>query len=230
MKAKTKNGARYVWAACGACAALAALFLLLWPAEAPRAAGDGRAAAEGAAARAEKEAAKKTARPEGVRRVPGAAAADDAAGADDAEAEDGAGEADADAQTDEERRVDAFDALTDAWQAPAAEKVTMDEVRRFRETFDKVPKARRSECLHRALNLVPDENVMLLAGILFDTTQEREILEDVYNDILNRGEDVKKPILQQIFKDREHPCWADTAWILDVTGELPNDGKKRSDK
>ena len=34
-------------------------------------------------------------------------------------------------------------------------------------------------------------------------------------------EDVKKPILQQIFKDKTHPCWADTAWILDVTGELP---------
>ena len=44
---------------------------------------------------------------------------------------------------------------------------------------------------------------------------------DTRNDILNRDEDVKKPILQEIFKDKSHPCWADTAWILDVTGELP---------
>lgn len=129
-------------------------------------------------------------------------------------------------QDPEEKLVDAFDALTDTWQEPKPDKVTMDEVKRFRETFNKVPKPRRDECLHRALNLVPDENVMLLAGILFDKTQDREILEDVYNDILNRDEDVKKPILEHIYKDREHPCWADTAWILDVTGELPGNGEK----
>ena len=122
----------------------------------------------------------------------------------------------------EEKLVDAFDALTDKWQEPAADKVTMDEVKKFRERLAKVPKSRKEECVQRALNLVPDENVMLLAGILFDKSQDREILELVYNDILNRDEDVKKPILREVFKDREHPCWADTAWILDVTGELPN--------
>lgn len=122
----------------------------------------------------------------------------------------------------EEKLVDAFDALTDKWQEPAADKVTMDEVKKFRERLAKVPKSRKEECVQRALNLVPDENVMLLAGILFDKSQDREILELVYNDILNRDEDVKKPILREVFKDKEHPCWADTAWILDVTGELPN--------
>ena len=122
----------------------------------------------------------------------------------------------------EEKLVDAFDALTDKWQEPAADKVTMDEVKKFRERLAKVPKSRKEECVQRALNLVPDENVMLLAGTLLAKTQEREILERVYDDILNRDEDVKKPILREVFKDKEHPCWADTAWILDVTGELPN--------
>ena len=69
--------------------------------------------------------------------------------------------------------------------------------------------------------MIPDDNVMLLAGILFDKDQDKEILNLVYNDILNRNENVKKPILMEIFKDKEHPNWADTAWILDVTGELP---------
>ncbi len=131
-------------------------------------------------------------------------------------------------QDPEEKLVDAFDALTDTWQEPKPDKVTMDEVKRFREAFGKVPKARRDECLHRALNLVPDENVMLLAGILFDKTQDREVLEEIYNDLLNRDEDVKRLILREIYKDREHPCWADTAWILDVTGELPGNGEKGS--
>ena len=131
-------------------------------------------------------------------------------------------------QTEEEKReaeeaklVDAFDDLTDKWQEPSAKGVTMADIDNFAASFRKIPKARQDECIHRALNLIPDENVMLLAGVLMDKTMDKEIVETVYNDVLNRDEDVKKPILQQIFKDKTHPCWADTAWILDVTGELP---------
>lgn len=124
-------------------------------------------------------------------------------------------------EAEEEKLVNAFDDLTDAWMEPQPTKVTMDEINRFVASFKRVPKARQDECVHRALNLIPDENVMLLAGILMDKGMDKEIVETVYNDVLNRDEDVKKPILQQIFKDKAHPCWADTAWILDVTGELP---------
>ena len=61
----------------------------------------------------------------------------------------------------------------------------------------------------------------LLAGILMDKSQDKELVELVYNDILNRSEDVKKTVFAEIIKDKTHPCWADTAWILDVTGEKP---------
>ena len=124
-------------------------------------------------------------------------------------------------EQEEEKQVDAFDSLTDKWMEPAKDGVSMKDVDAFAAQFRKVPKARKEECLQRALNLVPDENVMLLAGILMDKSQDKDLVALVYNDVLNRDEEVKKPILQQIFKDREHPCWADTAWILDVTGELP---------
>ena len=123
--------------------------------------------------------------------------------------------------TEEEKLVNGFDDLTDKWQEPSKGGVTMADIDNFAKSFRKIPKARQDECIHRALNLIPDENVMLLAGVLMDKTMDKEIVETVYNDILNRDEDVKKPILQQIFKDKTHPCWADTAWILDVTGELP---------
>lgn len=122
--------------------------------------------------------------------------------------------------------VEGFDSLVDVWSGLSdgrekAKSVTMADVDKFAAAFRKLPKNRRDECIHRALNLIPDENVMLLAGVLMDKTMDKEIVETVYNDVLNRDEDVKKPILQQIFKDKSHPCWADTAWILDVTGELP---------
>lgn len=129
-------------------------------------------------------------------------------------------------EAEEEKLVDAFDALTDSWMESEEKKqVTMADIQKFCQQFRKIPKARQDECLHRALNLIPDENVMLLAGILMDKSFGADVLELVYNDILNRDEDVKKPILQEVFKDKTHPCWADTAWILDVTGELP--GRKR---
>lgn len=125
-------------------------------------------------------------------------------------------------KTEEEKLVDAFDAETDKWmETEGAQPPTMKDVDDFVAKFRKIPKDRKEECLHRALNLIPDENVMLLAGILMDKGEDKDLIELVYNDVLNRDENVKKPILQQIFKDKTHPCWADTAWILDVTGEMP---------
>lgn len=122
---------------------------------------------------------------------------------------------------EEERLVEVFDGLTDKWMEPAKKGVSLSDIDQFAEKFRQVPLARKEECLHRALNLIPDENVMLLAGILMDKSMDKEYVELVYNDVLNRDEEVKKPILQEIFKDKTHSCWADTAWILDVTGELP---------
>lgn len=137
-------------------------------------------------------------------------------------------------QTEEEKReaeeealVDAFDDLTDKWTEPAERGITMSDVDKFAAAFKNVPEERRDECLHRALNLLPDENVMLLAGILMDKELGQETVETVFNDILNRDEDVKKPILEQIFKDKTHPCWEDAAWILDVTDELPKANEKK---
>ena len=128
------------------------------------------------------------------------------------------------AAAEEERLVDAFDEETDKWMDAENSKVpTMQDVYRFAEKFNALPDERKEECLHRALNLIPDSNVMLLVGILMDKTQEKDFVELVYNDVLNRPEDVKKPILKQIFADKSHPCWADTAWILDVIGERAQD-------
>jgi len=131
-------------------------------------------------------------------------------------------------QTDEERaeaaaeaKVEAFDNLTDKWMEPAKAGVSMQDVAAFVAAFRQVPKDRQDECIHRALNLVPDENVMLLAGVLMERGMDKDVVEAVFNDVLNRDEGVKQPILRQIFKDKSHPCWADTAWILDVTGEAP---------
>ena len=125
-------------------------------------------------------------------------------------------------EADEEKRVDEFDAAVDKWMELQEKAVTMADVDKFRDMFRRVPRSRKEECAQRALNLIPDENVMLLAGLLFDKELDKELLDLVFNDILNRDEEVKRTILQEIYKDKTHPNWADTAWILDVTGELPD--------
>lgn len=117
--------------------------------------------------------------------------------------------------------ADAFDAVVDKWQEPSEKGVTMDDVDAFAAAFRAVPKEDREDGIRRALNLIPDENALLLAGVLMDKAQEKDIVELVFNDVLNRGDEVKMPMLRQIFKDKSHPCWADTAWIFDATGEDP---------
>ena len=122
-------------------------------------------------------------------------------------------------EADEERAVEAFDAMVDGWQEAKPKGVSNADVANFRKAFSSLPRDRKMEGLQRALNLIPDENVLLLAGILLDKTQDREVLDAVFSDVLNRDESVKTEILKTIHKDKSHPCWADTAWILDVTGE-----------
>ena len=129
---------------------------------------------------------------------------------------------------EDEKKVDAFDSLTDKWMKKEDGEVTMKDIDDFAAAFKSIPPRRKNECLHRALNLVSDDHALLLAGILFDKSIDKEYLELVFNDVLNRDEEVKKLILPKIFKDKDHPCWADTAWILEATGELPTPKKEKS--
>lgn len=131
-------------------------------------------------------------------------------------------------QTEEEKaeaaaqaKAEEFDSLVDKWSEPSDSGVTMDDIAAFAAALREVPEAMREDCLRRALNLVPDDNALLLAGVLMDKSQPKDFVELVYNDVLNRAEEVKLPILKEIYKDKNHPCWADTAWIFDATGETP---------
>ena len=144
----------------------------------------------------------------------------DAEAGDDVPAAEPTEEEKAEAKADEE--VEAFDALTDKWmEAKEGKAPTMEDIDAFVEQFRKIPADRKDECIHRALNLIPDENVMLLAGVLMDKGQDAETVDAVFSDILNRDESVKLPVLREVIKDTKHPCWKDAAWILDVTKQEP---------
>ena len=120
-----------------------------------------------------------------------------------------------------QQAVDAFDSLVDSWQEPNPNGVSLKDAENFRVAFSRLPADQKMDGLHRALNLIPDENALLLASLLLDKTQDREVLDTIFSDVLNREDGVKMTILKSVHKDKAHPCWADTAWILDVTGEVP---------
>ena len=63
----------------------------------------------------------------------------------------------------------------------------------------------------------------LYGQTIIEGKQERECVKEVFaflTTTLNE-ELCAYYYPEKIFKDKDHPCWADTAWILDVTGELP---------
>jgi len=121
--------------------------------------------------------------------------------------------------TAEERQVRRFAALTDRWSRP--QPVSVEQAAEFAEELRKVPASRRMECLRRALNLIPDANAALLAGVLTDRSQDAATQEAVFRDVVNRSDEVKQPIVEAIAKDKKHPCSSDAEWIFAVTGERP---------
>lgn len=123
------------------------------------------------------------------------------------------------------RAVCDFDAVVVRWKGNGS--VEEADVRDFVRAFDALPPSRKEECLHRALNLVPDANVALLKGILFDGRQPERIVRAVFADILNRPDTVKKPILDEILATEGHPCREDVEWIFKAIGARPAVAERR---
>jgi hypothetical protein len=107
------------------------------------------------------------------------------------------------------------DKLVELKDAPTKER--MAEVK---EAFDKLDKKDQMDAVQRAVNLLPDEQFSSLYGILFDKSENAEVLDTIFSDGLNRPEDIKVPMMKELVVDKEHPMFFESARILDVTGEL----------
>lgn len=119
------------------------------------------------------------------------------------------------AKTPREKAVAAWESLVDQVieqkELPAAE-----QAKRVKEAFDKLDKADQMDGIHRSLNLFPDEQFPALYGILYDKTENPEVLDAIFSDALNRPEELKNPLMRELRKDREHPMFFESARILDV--------------
>lgn len=121
----------------------------------------------------------------------------------------------AEANTPREKAVAAWETLVDQVieqkEAPAAE-----QAKKVKEAFDKLDKEDQMDGIHRSLNLFPDEQFPALYAILYDKTENPEVLDAIFSDALNRPEEIKMPLMRELRKDREHPMFFESARILDV--------------
>ncbi len=94
--------------------------------------------------------------------------------------------------------------------------VTMEEQAEIRELFNALEPDVKLENINHAVNLLPDETVSVINGILFDTTQPGEVIAVIFHDLLNRDESIKNPMMEEIVKNKAHPMYVESARILDI--------------
>ena len=100
---------------------------------------------------------------------------------------------------------------------------TRERALQLRREFDKLDKADQLDGIQTSLNLLPDEQFPLLYPILFDKTVDPDVLDAIFSDGLNHDEEIKIPMMKEIYKDKTHPMYEEAERILDATGELDND-------
>jgi hypothetical protein len=94
--------------------------------------------------------------------------------------------------------------------------VTVEEQVEMRELFNALAPEAKLENINHAVNLLPDETVSVLNGILLDTAQPAEVLGVIFHDMLNRDEAIKNPLMEEIVKNKAHPMYVESARILDI--------------
>lgn len=133
--------------------------------------------------------------------------------------QDAAGAGQPEVKTAREQAVESWDALIDTLaEQPAAP--TPEQAQRVKESLHKLDKEDQLDGVQNALNLLPDEQFAVLYPVLFDKTENPEILDAIFSDALNRDEELKVPLMKELYKDKTHPMYTEAARILDATGEL----------
>ena len=116
----------------------------------------------------------------------------------------------------EDAAVAAWDALVEDFAASSDRVVTKEDRAKVNEALKRLPRERRRESAQSLLNLVSDGNFGVMRDVLFDPAQPTEVVDAVFNDLLNRPEEVKTPLLKEIAQDSSHANCAEARRILDV--------------
>ena len=97
---------------------------------------------------------------------------------------------------------------------------TKAEVAKFKSLFDQLDAEQRLEEIPHAQNLLLDSAYGFLKAILLDPTEPQEVLESIYNDLLNRPEELKYPVLREVYRVKQHPLRGEIKELDEMMGNL----------
>ena len=139
------------------------------------------------------------------------------------------GECDADDDDDDDEALTPAELAVKEWEDLAESLREADFAadpqlaRRIKTAFDALETDQdRVENMQAMMNLISDGAVQALIPILMDTDYDEDILDIIFCDILNRDDEIKYPVLEEIAKNPNHPNFVDAAHILEVT--KPDEG------
>ena len=105
--------------------------------------------------------------------------------------------------------ISSVTALQEEGRRPSA-----SEVRKFKAAFDAFSAEQKRDNINEALNLFTDESIDCLTAILYDSSEPLDILNDVFNDIMNRPDEIRGKVFQHIVSDPKHPLLDEVRDIL----------------
>jgi len=83
-----------------------------------------------------------------------------------------------------------------------------------------LPVEAQTEFLEHALNLYEDENFQELQAVYLNAQTSPEVVEVIFDDMLNRPEEVKLPLLAQTMRLPRHPMAEESREILEMYLDL----------
>lgn len=79
------------------------------------------------------------------------------------------------------------------------------DIAKFKALFDEMDAEQRLEQIPHAQNLFLDASFGFLKAILMDPSEPHDVLASIYHDLLNRSEELKYPVLREVYKVKNHP-------------------------
>jgi hypothetical protein len=107
--------------------------------------------------------------------------------------------------TDWEEKVDAI--LIDSGDSDTKAKNLLD-------MFPRLPEAGQIDSVQHLINLTSDESYSQLGRYLAQGNSSAEVLDELMDDLLNRPNSIKLPLLLEIARNPQHPEFADAKEVL----------------
>lgn len=122
-------------------------------------------------------------------------------------------------------RDDSAMAPITAWEERLDEILTKDAesdevVRDLVSAMPKLPPEGREEFISHAVNLCEDEQFSVIGKVYLDPSTSKEVADIIFNDLLNRPDEIKLPLLAKSVQNAGHPMNSESKEILEMYLDL----------